>query len=262
MSDEQPVLTERRGATLLITLNRPDRLNAWTDTLENAYFDALASGAADAEVKAIVVTGAGRGFCAGADMDRLSDINDLGEVPDAVRKKTFPLTVEKPLIGAINGACAGLGLVEALMLDVRIADPSAKLTTAFGKLGLIAEHGISWLLPRLVGTSNALDLLMSSRIVTADEAERIGLVNRVSAPGKVVDEALAYAELVASTVSPRAMAVMKRQVYAHWTADLETALAESNDLMQRSIAGGEMVEGVAAFTEKRAPSYDGISQQL
>lgn len=260
MSDENPVLTERRGATLLITLNRPDRLNAWVDYLETAYFDALAAGAADPGVKAIVVTGAGKGFCAGADMQRLSAINDEGSFADGARRKTFPLTIDKPVIGAINGACAGIGLVQALLFDVRLADPSAKFTTAFGKLGLIAEHGISWLLPRLVGTSNALDLLMSSRIITADDAQRIGLVNSVSAPGEVLADALAYAEQVAATVSPRAMAIMKRQVYAHWSADLDAALIESNDLMQASIAHGEMGEGVAAFTEKRPPAYDGIAQ--
>lgn len=260
MSDENPVLTERRGAVLLITLNRPERLNAWDDGIQAGYFGALAEAAADAEVKAIVVTGAGKGFCAGADMDRLKTIDERGEVGQAERPMTFPLTIEKPIIGAINGACAGLGLVQALMFDVRFASPAAKLTTAFAKLGLVAEHGISWLLPRLVGTSHALDLLMSSRIITGEEAHRIGLVNHLS--DNVLDDALAYAELVATTVSPKAMAVMKRQVYAHWTANLETAKAESDQLMKESIAGGEMGEGVQAFTEKRLPNYEGISQQL
>ncbi|WP_153505230.1 enoyl-CoA hydratase-related protein [Cumulibacter manganitolerans] len=262
MSDENPVLSERRGAVLLITLNRPDRLNAWTDGLENAYFDALAAGAADAEVKAIVVTGAGKGFCAGADMQRLSGISESGAAPSTGRKKTFPLSIPKPVVGAINGACAGLGLVEALMLDVRFAAPSAKFTTAFAKLGLIAEHGVSWLLPRVVGTSNALDLLMSSRIITAEEAHRIGLVNHVSDEGAVLDDALAYAEQVASTVSPKAIAVMKRQVYSHWSSDLEAALADSNDLMSEALAGPELGEGVRAFTEKRAPRFEGVAEQV
>jgi enoyl-CoA hydratase/carnithine racemase len=147
----------------VLTLNRPERLNAWTAELGRAYFDLLEDCAARDDVRAIVVTGAGRGFCAGADMDDLQAIG--GDGVDAARSavdprpQTFALTIPKPIVAAINGPCAGLGLVHALMCDIRFAADDAKLTTAFSRRGLVAEHGISWILPRLVGPARALDLL-------------------------------------------------------------------------------------------------------
>ena len=168
------VLREDRGAVAVLTLNRPDRMNGWTPEMERLYFDALEQIAVDDAVRAVVVTGAGRAFCAGADMGDLQKLGDgSATLTDAPRRKTFPLSVPKPVVAAVNGACAGLGLVQALMCDVRIAAADAKLTTAFAKVGLIAEHGISWLLPRHVGWGNAVDLLLSSRVVLADEALRL-----------------------------------------------------------------------------------------
>src|SRR5438874_218988 len=158
----------------VLTLNRPERLNAWTAKMKREYFDLLEDSAGDASVRVIVLTGAGRGFCAGADMAELQAIGDggIGEraAQEDPRPHTFPLTIPKPLIAAINGPCAGLGLVHALMCDLRFAAAGAKITTAFSRRGLVAEHGISWILPRLVGPSRALDLLFSSRIVLAEEA--------------------------------------------------------------------------------------------
>ena len=178
------VLSELREGVLILTLNRPDRLNAWTDALEADYFAALDAAENDPGVRAIVVTGAGRGFCAGADMDDLKgaagDAGAHASVHDRPRERTFPLTVRKPMIAAINGAVAGLGLVEALYCDLRFATPQAKITTAFVRRGLIAEYGMSWLLPRLIGHSAALDLLLSGRIVLGEEAHRLGLVDRLS----------------------------------------------------------------------------------
>jgi len=176
-------MTVEDGVALL-TLNRPDRLNAWTAEMESAYFGLLEECAASDEVRAIVVTGAGRGFCAGADMQELQAIGD-GEpapVPHDRRPQTLPMTIPKPIIAAVNGACAGIGLVQALMCDVRFAAEGAKLTTSFARRGLVAEHGISWILPRLVGPANALDLLLSGRLVFAEEAQALGLVNRTLAP--------------------------------------------------------------------------------
>lgn len=260
---EAHVLTERRDSTLLITFNRPDRLNAWTGQMQQEYFDALQGAANDPDVRAIVVTGAGRGFCAGADMENLSQIGASGEVEArADRRIIYPLSVHKPVIAAINGACAGMGVVQALMCDVRFAAPDIKITTAFSKIGLIAEHGTSWLLSRIVGISNALDLLMSARAITSDEAAAMGLVNRVTTEGDVVNEALAYADLLARTASPQAMATIKSQIYRHAVTDIDTALAESDVLMHESIAGGELAEGVAAFTERRAPRFEGLNQSL
>ena len=176
------VLAERRGPVLVLTLNRPERLNAWTDALEECYYDRLDAAEDDPEVRAIVVTGAGRGFCAGADMGDLEQGAGGADVEAVLRNRprprAFPLTVRKPLIAAINGAAAGLGLVEALYCDMRFATPEAKLTTAFARRGLVAEYGMSWLLPRLVGYSTALDLLLSGRVVLGEEALRLRLVDR------------------------------------------------------------------------------------
>ncbi|WP_134322245.1 enoyl-CoA hydratase-related protein [Cumulibacter soli] len=258
--DQQKVLTERRGSVLVITLNNPERLNSWSGPMGAQYFGALDAAAADPEIRAVVLTGAGKGFCAGADMGHLEEVGEAGETNvNAERPITYPLSFPKPLIVAINGAAAGMGLVQSTMGDVRFAEPGVKMTTAFAKLGLIAEHGVSWLLPRIVGTSHALDLLMSSRVITSDRAYEMGLVNFISAPGKVVDEAVAYAQQLADSVSPRAIAVMKKQVYDHFDKDFAASFEESNTLMNEAIATGEITEGVAAFNERRAPKFTGLS---
>lgn len=243
----------------LITLNRPDRLNAWTGEMEALYFELLADSGARDDVRAIVVTGAGRGFCAGADMDELRSIGEdgleaLGHDRDP-RPQTFPLTIPKPIVAAINGPVAGIGLVQALMCDVRLAAEGAKLTTAFARRGLVAEHGIAWILPRLVGPAHALDLLLSGRVVLADEAARLGLVNRAIAPERLLDESLAYARELAASCSPASMATMKRQVYADLERPLPDALAEANRLMLESFERPDFAEGVASFVERRAPRF-------
>src|SRR3984885_10130537 len=206
------VLIEVADGVATLTLNRPERLNAWTQELEQAYFGLLARCAADEDVRVIVVTGAGRGFCAGADMQELQGIGEHG-VNEQQRSgerplQTFSLTVPKPIIAAINGACAGIGLVQALMCDIRFAAEGAKLTTAFARRRLVAEHGISWMLPRLVGPAKALDLLLSGRVVFAEEAQELGLVNRVLAPDRLMDAALEYAQEMVVNCSPRSMATM------------------------------------------------------
>ena len=192
----------------LLTLNRPDRLNAWTAEMEHAYFALLEQCAGDQQVRVIVVTGAGRGFCAGADMQQLQELGDGTLTASAEaqerRPQTFPLSIAKPIIAAVNGACAGIGLVQALMCDVRFAAEGAKLTTAFARRGLVAEHGISWILPRLVGPARALDLLLSGRVVFAEEAQTLGLVNRVFAPDRLLEATLDYARELSSTARPRA----------------------------------------------------------
>jgi enoyl-CoA hydratase/carnithine racemase len=241
----------------VVTLDRPERLNAWTGELGTAYFDALDRAAADPEVRVVVVTGAGKGFCAGADMELLQGIGSGGDGggPAETRKHTHALSVPKPVIAAVNGACAGLGLVHALACDLRFAAAGAKFTTAFSRRGLIAEHGISWTLPRLVGQAVALDLLLSGRVFLADEALQLGVVNRVFAPEALMDETLAYARDLATSVSPTSMAVIKRQVYSHPLLALDEALAESNRLMAASLRGPDFVEGVASFVEKRPPAF-------
>src|SRR6476646_4230140 len=203
----------------VLTLNRPERLNAWTGELEQTYFDLLRECAASPDVRVIVVTGAGRGFCAGADMQSLQAIGDVahgdGEAQNGAATsgdagqdatangaaleqfehtpQTFTLSVPKPVIAAINGPCAGIGLVQALMCDVRFVAENAKLTTAFARRGLVAEHGISWILPRLVGPARALDLLLSGRVVLGRESVELGLCNRATPAETVLEETLAYA---------------------------------------------------------------------
>jgi enoyl-CoA hydratase/carnithine racemase len=251
------VLCDIEDGVAQLTLNRPDRLNAWTRAMEDAYFGALEDCAARADVRVIVVTGAGRGFCAGADMDDLKTLGANGGRENNAdrRAQTFPTTIPKPIVAAINGACAGLGLVQALMCDVRFAAAEAKLTTAFARRGLVAEHGISWILPRLVGPARALDLLLSGRVVLGAEAAQIGLVNRAVDGAGVLEEARAYARDLAANCAPSSMATMKRQVYAALDQDVDTALREANGLMAASLGADDFREGVASFLEKRAPQF-------
>lgn len=255
-----------------ITLNRPDRLNAWTRQMEGEVRDAMEKAGGDPAVRCIILTGAGRGFCAGADMDLLSGIQQGGPRAEGERRATsgagtarpdfrmtysyFP-TVPKLIIGAINGPCAGLGLVIALYCDVRYAAENAVFTSAFAARGLIAEHGISWTLPRLVGIANSLDILCSARKFGAQEALHMGMVNRVLPGADLLPAVREYAKQIATTVSPRSVAVMKKQV---WDAQFQT-LAESivvgDAEMKESFLSEDFKEGVAHFVEKRAARFTG-----
>jgi enoyl-CoA hydratase/carnithine racemase len=250
----------------LLTLNRPERLNAWTDEMEHTYFGLLDECAASAAVRAIVVTGAGKGFCAGADMQALQQLSGDGAADAANgraraerRPQATPLSVPKPIIAAINGACAGIGLVQALMCDLRFAARGAKFTTAFARRGLVAEHGISWMLPRLIGPARALDLLLSGRVLLADEAAELGLVNRAVEPERLLEVATEYARELARNCSPSSMATMKRQVYADLQRPLADAVAEADRLMLESFAKPDFAEGVASFVERREPSFAPVS---
>ncbi len=244
-----PVLRSVDEGLLLVIFNRPDHGNAWSWDLEQKYFDTLEEAADDPAVRAIVVTGAGRSFCVGADMNTVEEELETGPR----RKMTLPLTVPKPIVAAINGGCAGVGLVQALMCDVRFSAPNAKLTTAFVRRGLVAEHGISWLLPRLVGPARAMDLLLSGRVVTGADAATMGLVNAVA------DDPLAaargYAHDLVTWSSPTSMAVIKGQVYAHLDLDADAALEESDRLTEESFDRVDIKEGIASFLEKREPRF-------
>jgi enoyl-CoA hydratase/carnithine racemase len=252
---------EVRDGVAVITLNRPDRLNAWTHELGRQYLDLVERAGDDAGVRAVVVTGAGRGFCAGADMDGLSEIGP-GNHPEQVdsRPQTLPRAVPKPFIAAINGPCAGVGMVIALACDLRFAAPGVKLTTAFARRGLIAEYGISWLLTRLVGPSRALDLLLSARTLLSEEAAGLGLVDRIIRPdeGTVLEAALAYAHDLAALSSPTSMAVIKRQVLADLERGLDEGYAEAETLMHESLDGPDLSEGVASFLERRPPRFPAL----
>jgi len=265
---------ETQDGVATVTLNRPDKLNAWTRQMEREVRDAMEQSELSDSVRVIILTGAGRGFCAGADMDLLSGIEDGSEkrepgaaygtrpynvsVPaDYQTQYSYFPSLSKPVIAAINGPAAGLGMVVSLYCDMRFASRDAIFMTAFAKRGLIAEHGISWMLPRLIGHSAALDLLLSSRKVTAEEALQLGLVNQVHEADALLPAVKAYAKDLAKNVSPRSMAVMKRQVYNAQFQSLNEAVAVGNDEMIKSFESEDFKEGVAHFIEKRAPKFTG-----
>ncbi len=249
------------GGVGTITLNNPSRNNAWNPDMERQYFGRLDQAADDDGVRAIVVTGAGSSFCPGLDSQRLGDAAaSAGLRLEGRRSQHYALTIPKPMIAAINGACAGIGLVQALVCDVRFMARGARMSTAYAKLGVPAEYGLSWLLPRLVGVERALDLLLSARRVEAEEAERMGLISRVCDAGDVLSEAHAYARLLATSCSPIAMATIRRQVWG----DLSRTYPEANEVwlaaMRRLNApeNADFAEGVAAFMERRSPQFSSL----
>ena len=266
-----------RGVAL-VTLDRPERLNAWTSRMEAEFRWALGTADADPDVRVIVVTGAGRGFCAGADfqaLDRIAGGAEYGSTPEPVAEAdripefdpgsgvrpdfehrfSWLLGLSKPVIAAVNGGAAGVGFVLLCFSDIRFAAAGAKITTAFGRLGLPAEHGVSWMLSRLIGTGRAADLLFSSRVVLAEEAAEMGLVNRVLPPEQLLPETLDYAAAIARDCSPSALREMKRQLWNDALGDLDTAARTSMDVMVRMMKEPDFAEGNAAFQEKRPPRF-------
>ena len=266
----QHILYEARDAIATITLNRPDRMNAWTPIMERDVRNAMETARDDDKVRVIVLTGAGRAFCAGADMDALKGLDpadirraenippfDMNRRADWQTRYGFYPSIAKPIIAMLNGATAGIGLVHALYCDLRFAADNTVFTTSFARRGLIAEHGISWMLPRIIGHANALDLLLSARRVSSEEALRIGLVNRLYSPEKLPEETYAYARELADLVSPSAMAVIKRQLYDVPFQTLAEATIDANREMVIALAGADFREGVASFIEKRPPRFTG-----
>lgn len=258
------------GPVATITLNRPERMNALTKVLEAELRSAIEQAGRDPAVRAIVLTGAGRAFCAGMDMDELEvlapeDIRaeqwmrpyDMNRRPDYQTRYSYFPAAPKPIISAINGAAAGLGLVMALYSDFRIASSKAVFATAFAKRGLIAEHGIAWMLPRVVGHARATDLLLTSRKVDAVEALTMGLVNRVVAPEVLAATAKEFALALSRDVSPRSVRVMKQQLWDAPYQSLGEAITLANAEMVKSLRSDDFQEGVRHFVEKRAASFSG-----
>lgn len=260
----------------IITMNRPEALNALTGRMMAEIRHALAAAEQDPAVVGIVLTGAGRGFCAGAD---ISDLDATASGDSGAREDlsqfdadpgdksmgenfqvtyTYILSVQKPVIAAINGPCAGLGFCYALLCDMRFAEKQAKFTTAFAQRGLIAEHAASWLLPRLIGSGKALDLLWSARKFTGDEAYDLGVVERLVDTGEAVQTACDYIRELAAVASPTSFKIIKAQVYRHLNMELAEAMKESNSLMAESLVREDFQEGVRSFIEKRPPSFKRI----
>lgn len=255
----------------VVTLDRPERLNAWTARMEKEYRWALVSSDADPAVRVIVVTGAGRGFCAGADFRALDVIVERGDYHGAPPEATeldvelptgdfghphsYPLGLSKPVIAAVNGPAAGVGFVLMCFADMRFAAAGAKLTTSFGRLGLPAEHAVSWVLPRLIGPARAADLLFSSRVVLAEEAAAMGLVNRVFPADELLPFVLDYARTMAAEISPSSLREMKRQLWSDLNRGLDAAASHAEALLERMVTEPDFTEGVAAAKDRRQPRF-------
>jgi enoyl-CoA hydratase/carnithine racemase len=275
----QETLYEVAKRVATITLNRPDKLNAWTAVMEQEVRAVMAEAERDENVRVIVLTGAGRGFCAGADMSLLTTVatkgldaaqraqavqagagsgsGDGSARADFQKKYSYFPAMSKPVIAAINGPAVGLGLVIALYCDLRFASDAARFSTAFARRGLIAEYGMAWMLPRLVGHANALDLLFSARLIDAAEALRMGLANQVYPQEVFREKVRDYAVELASNVSPRSLRVIKRQVYDAMFQPLGEAFEISEREMLTSLQCEDFKEGVAHFVERRPPVFTG-----
>jgi enoyl-CoA hydratase/carnithine racemase len=269
------VRVERHGPAAVLTLDRPDALNAFTLEMVSELRRAVLAAVADPEVIGVVITGAGRGFCAGLDASALAATTAAAntggagsgsgtrDVPaDGELAGLFSFLVEqpKPIIAAVNGVAAGGGFVLAAKCDLRFAAEEASFITIFSKRGLIAEHGLTWLLPRQIGVGAALDLLWSSRKVGAEEAMRLGLVQRVVPGDQVVTEAVTYLQDLAEQVSPASMADTKRLIYGQLGADMADAFTEADEATWLGVQRSDATEGARAYIERRPPRFDPIGE--
>ena len=256
--DSAPILVEVNSGVCVITLNRPQARNAMTAEMAAQYAAALRSADANPDVRAIVVTGAGAGFCAGA------DLSILREGAEALRKflpprEDYPdlaLRLRKPVIAAVNGAAVGIGFAYMMYSDVRFVAESAKLATMFSQLGLVAEYGLSWLLPRVIGLQPAMELLLSGRTIDGREAERIGLVHRAVPDDQVLPTAIEYASALAKNCSPASLQAIKEQVYADLERPREEAFLDTIARMDVSFGGPDLAEAMQARQEKRPPVFN------
>jgi enoyl-CoA hydratase/carnithine racemase len=254
-----------------VTLHRPDRLNAWTAQMNAEYRSCLRRAADDPAVRVIVVTGDGRGFCAGAESEDLAghasrgsyrswdtehlDRPGFGVRPEFDAELAYHFGVPKPIIAAVNGPAAGIGFALSCYCDVRFAAAGAKFTTAHGRLGLPCAFGLAWLLPKLIGLPRALDLILSSRTFTAEEALDLGLVKAVVPVDELAGHVAEYARTLATAVSPASMAASKRQVYEAFHSTAAESVRAAESLLDPMMAGDDYREGVAALREKRPPVF-------
>lgn len=264
---EPVVLTEIVDGVGVITLNRPTRLNAWNTEMEDIVFDTLEAYAIDPDVRVILIKGAGRSFCAGADMSALTSL--AGEKRDGpaeavweARNYLLAMTIGKPVVGAIQGHCVGVGMQQALCFDVRIAADDVKFGTAYAKRGLVGELAFTWNLNRITGVGVAMDMMLSARPIGAEEALRAGLVSQVFPADKLVEEAMNYCRTLAKTCSPWSMRILKQQVIDDLDSDLPSAYKRASGYLSQAIAGADMKEGVSAFVEKRPVAFAPLPKEL
>jgi enoyl-CoA hydratase/carnithine racemase len=271
---EPELLFDVQDKIATITFNRPDKLNAWTLTMDTEYRALMDEADKRDDVRVIVITGAGRAFCSGADMGLLATVQ-AGEFDDSIdeyarqtvvregapadfqKPYTYPAALSKPVVAAINGHAMGLGLVHAVFCDFRVASEEAKMSALFARRGLIAEHGLAWILPRLIGLAPALDLLLSGRTIDAAEALRLGLLNKVVPGAALMEEALALAGELATKSSPRSVRVIKRQAWLGLVTNLADAVDFANKEMVESIKSSDFAEALMAFIEKRPANFQG-----
>jgi enoyl-CoA hydratase/carnithine racemase len=265
--DEAVIYEVTPTGVAVLTLNRPDRLNTWGGDIARAFYAGLDRAEQDSAVRVIVLTGRGKAFCAGAQLGVMGNVSQSIEATDEGKLASLIgdhqpyhlTTLSKPVVAAINGSCVGIGLTQALMCDVRFAAAGAKFAASFARRGLIAEYGVSWILPRLTGWGVALDLLLSGRTFLADEAAELGLVKAVVPPEQLMARAMAYAEDIAQNCSPASMAIIKRQAYGDAMREVADSSARSEILLQQSLKRPDVIEGITSFLEKRAPSFPGLS---
>src|SRR5246127_1034542 len=265
--DEAVIYEVTASGVAVLTLNRPDRLNTWGGDIAAAFYAGLDRAEEDPAVRVIVLTGRGKAFCAGAQLGSMGSVpqsieqTDEGKLASLVgeRQPHYLTTLCKPVVAAINGSCVGIGLTQALMCDVRFAAAGAKFAAVFARRGLIAEFGISWILPRLTSWGVALDLLLSGRTFLAEEAAQLGLVKEVVAPESLMKRALDYAEDIAHNCSPASMAVIKRQVYGDATRDVAEATSHAEVLLHEAMPRPDVIEGITSFLEKRPPQFPSLS---
>jgi enoyl-CoA hydratase/carnithine racemase len=262
--DEAPVLSEIAEGVGLITLNRPDKLNAWSPAMRLAYFDTLDRFAHNPEVRAIMVRGAGRAFCAGADLAliRAPDAEMEAAREAESREYWFPLSIGKPIVAAIHGPCLGIGLQQAMFCDIRFTTPDAKIGAPYVRRGIVGEMGITWMLSRLVGVGAANDIMLSGRMLSGIEAGGIGLVNGVIEGDAVFDHAFAYARDLAANCSPLAMRTVKMQMYQDLMDDFTPSFARSERLLDEVLRGEDVKEGIAAVRAKRPVNFPGLDPSL
>ena len=277
MSDEMELKSteyEVHEGIATIALNRPHRMNAWTGRVHTEYRHLLDVANKDSTVQVIVVTGRGKGFCVGGDSEALEGHSQRGGYDAGIKadiakpgygtSQEFDATfayhfgLDKPVIAAMNGPAAGVGLALACFADIRFAVPNVKFTTAHGKLNLPAEYGLSWMLPRIVGLGRANDLLLTSRVFTSDEAFQLGFVNALHDADELLPKTYEYAANLVKTVAPNSIRQTRWQIYRDLHRDVAASVNDSEELLNQMMREADYKEGVKAFVEKRAPNWPSL----